>query len=1095
MITSGRKQLFGMIFFFAAVAGLGWQLFTVRDIWVAQQPHATKIGELETRIRAAKDPGSVLRLEADRARTEDPKVIAQIEGQIQTIKDDTTKVRVLEKELGERKVELKKLMPLHVKIAGWGLAFLVLAGFFVALNSANEHGRRFLVTAATALAAAGFFHFRSPAMGIDLRGGAELRYQLDTSAIDREIAEIEELNAAFKSTPEAAAKGIQEKIDEAEKARRAATGEVSVKEYDDRISLLKDKLTAEGRTRRLDLLKAQRGQDVTRAVSVIRRRIDAAGIREISVQTGSHDGRIIAQVPIKNILLTPAEIVVRLRNHMGAAKWDPMSQAEKDESIRQEERRLRREQLELDVSELQRVIEMTGRLIFLDVDACGKYQRSAQRWEAMLEWDNKLRELRGQLEAVPTADKAKHDELSARIAALEAKHPAPGFMIRELKEIRDNAASDRDVSSERLLLREKPLTTGDNLTRAIVIGGEGTGHKVLVYLDAAGGRAMENHTDKGNPMGMKHGETRMAIMLDGVVKSAPTINDRLSSNFEITGRFTKDEADQLAQVLNGGSLAFKPVRESMQVVGPGLGEDSISAGLRASLVGAILVLAFMACYYLSGGLAANLALGLNILLILGAMSLLGATMTLPGIAGIALAVGMAVDANVLIFERVREEKARGKPLKLALKAGQDRALITILDSNFTTMIIAFFLYLFGTGTVKGFAVTLTLGLLTNLFTALYVTKAVMEYLHGRGWVTEFRMMKVVGVPKIPFMRLSPAAAMVSALLVAGSIFLFVQTPNKYGLDFTGGLEVQVQLAEAADTARVRKVADAVKERMEAHLGADREIGRADARIGEFGVQAYEPDAAGKSRQFRVSCQLSTEQQQSLDKAAGKAGVKGFFGDGFGAAGIKLDATDPFPMMSRIGSRAAGELLGKAVLAFSFSLLAMFFYIVVRFDFMIGFGLGAAVTLFHDAMLAAGALMLANRMGLAGAQIDLVIVAALLTIIGFSINDTIVIFDRIRENRAAMRSAQLSDIIDLSINQTLSRTVLTSFTVFISTACLLILGGGTLRPFALVFMVGIIVGTYSSIVAAWVGMKFENWREARRELAKQRMRAVPGSQTA
>ncbi len=1126
MISTGRKQLIAMTVFFAVVAALGGLLVKRGEIARERQPIQATIDDLDAKVRAASTPEARLRLEHQRSMTEDKIVIADLDRRLSEIKTDSAKLETLQQQLKDAEEAKAALLPWWITGLSWFLAISVIVSFFTAIHFATEHGKRFLVTCAAALTAAGFFYFRGLSLGIDLRGGAELRYQLDTSAIDKEIVELQKLQANFRARPEETKKELLDRIHALEVERDKSTSNVTKVNLDQKIKQLESYLPREksgagqdgeekdGLADRIKLLTNQRDQDRTRAVDVIRKRIDAAGIREISVQTGA-DGRLIAQVPLRNLLASDAQVADSLRAKLGAAEWDKLSPSDRKDRIETEKLRLRREQLAVDVTELQHNIETPGVLTFHDVDATRDYQRDAERWNRMLEWDDKVQALRAEKEA--SQDAARKAELQAEIEKLEVKSPAHGYMLREHEVIK----ADGTKYSEKLLLKEAPVTSGDNLTRAIVTASkDGVGREVLVYLNAIGGKEMEVYTGASNPE-MKHKETRMAILLDGVVKSAPTVQSQLGSTFEITGRFTQKEADDLARVLNGGSLAFKPVRESESIVGPGLGQDSISAGMRASLVGSLLVVAFMAVYYLAGGIAANIALGLNILMILGAMSLLGGTMTLPGIAGIALTVGMAVDANVLIFERVREEKARGKPLKLALKAGQERALVTILDSNFTTMIIAFFLYLFGTGPVKGFAVTLFLGLITNLFTALYVTRSVMEYFMGRGWLTEFKMLHIVNAPKIPFMKAAPVMGVFSALLVGASIFLTVSTKDKLGLDFTGGYEAQVKLADTTDTAKVREVAVGIRKNMEdaltkavaaarAKAASNGNVETADlpsASVGDLTVQAYEPDAAGRSSQFRLALQLNDAQRQMLEgavpggnpgeggSAASRSITNEYFAPAFAVGGLKLDSKDPFPMTSNVGSRVASELTGKAVMAFCFSLVAMFIYIVLRFDFMIGFGLGAVLSLFHDAAVAVGALMVANRMGMAGAQIDLVIVAAVLTIIGFSINDTIVIFDRIRENRPAMRALSLREIVDISTNQTLSRTILTSGTVFIAVLCLLLLGGGTLRPFSLVFTAGVVVGTYSSVfIAAATGVAIENWRDRRREALKQKLRSAP-AQTA
>lgn len=1067
-MTTGRKQLMGFLGCVAAAAALTGLLVmrqgvNARQAVVENQTYEVeqKLNKVEDQINSTADPAEKKKL--DERKQE---LAAEVEKKKAEKKDLAPhiayKMWSWEKKKWERRTW--EWWPAATWVAILGL----LVAFGMTHGLSGDHGKRLMVTVGLALVAAGFLHFRGIAKGIDLSGGAELRYRLDTAEIDRQIDALRARREEIK-TPEGL-KRLEGEISAKQKQLDAAGSDVERTAINHDLNDLKAQLTDKGIDNLLRGLEEERKRDMGAAVNNIRKRLDTAGLREISVQAMA--GGLVAQVPLRETTAVPGESA--------------------------EERRQRKMgQLQIDVRELKRLIETPGVLTFHDVDACDSYQRNAVRWQ---------------------------EACGDQTRDIKAKR-IPGYV---LKDYRDVKASGQE-RHEKLLLREQPVTSGQNLTKALVTSSStGGGAEVLVFLDATGATAIEEYTGPNRPPEdkVKYQETRMAIVLDGRVMSAPVIQSRLGSPFSITGNFTPEEADQLCQVLNSGSLSFKPVLDHETAVGPGLGDDAISAGMRASLVGSLLVVLFMGVYYLSGGLAAIAALALNILLVLGAMAMLGGTMTLPGIAGIALTVGMAVDANVLIFERIREEKARGKPLKLALKAGHDRAAVTILDSNFTTMIIALILYIFGTGPVKGFAVTLFLGLLINLFTALYVANAVLEYALARNWLTEMRMLSIIGVPKLHFLRVTAVMATVSTILVAGSLYLIVpvvcnavgvfpslaaRARNDVGLDFTGGLEVIAQMAEPTDTSRVRAAAAATKERMGGTLKAALEKARGSASfrdkdwpseaVNEFNVQAYEPSADGKQR-FRIFCQLSDEQQQVLEgrlpgetPAAGakaaKTEIQSYFGDAFAAGGLKLDSKEPFPMISRIGSRVAGELLGKAFLAFFFSLAAMFIYIVLRFDFMVGFGLGAVISLFHDSIIALGALILANRLGMPGAQVDLVIVAAILTIIGFSINDTIVVFDRIRENRPAMRSLPLMEVVNTSVNQTLARTILTSFTVFVAVACLLVLGGGTLRPFSLVFLAGIVVGTYSSIyIAAAIGVYWENWRDRVREAEKRKLHAAP-----
>jgi SecD/SecF fusion protein len=462
-------------------------------------------------------------------------------------------------------------------------------------------------------------------------------------------------------------------------------------------------------------------------------------------------------------------------------------------------------------------------------------------------------------------------------------------------------------------------------------------------------------------------------------------------------------------------------------VGATLGKDSIHSGIKASIYGVAFVSIFMLGYYFLAGLAANVALVTNIIILLGVMCSVGTTFTLPGIAGGVLTVGMAVDANVLIYERIREELAKGKSLRGAIDAGYARAFGTIFDSHVTTLISSIILIFMGTGEIKGFGVTLTIGVAASLFTALVVTRLIFNFLTDRNLIKSLHMLHIIKSSKVNFMGVAKPLFIVTWLFVVVSLsFGFTQGKKLLGVDFLGGDSTTFSFVQGQklDEKDIR-----------AQLAP---IGEKDAQI------QYEKGETVET--LRV-----TTSSGSADK-------------------VKAVLAEKFPQanFAAIGSQQVGATLGSEILQSGIiaSLLAMFgilVYVAFRYEF--SFAVAAVIAVLHDVLFAIGAYCLANAVS--GRQFNATVVAAILIIIGFSINDKIVIFDRIREDLKLGVRGSFKEIINQALNQTLSRTIITSGTVFIATLSLFIWGGGVINDFAFTFLIGIIVGTYSSIYIASV----------------------------
>jgi len=564
----------------------------------------------------------------------------------------------------------------------------------------------------------------------------------------------------------------------------------------------------------------------------------------------------------------------------------------------------------------------------------------------------------------------------------------------------------------------------------------------------------------------------MAIVLNNEVYSAPNINARLPGGGIIEGGmqgFTSEEVMELVTVLRTGSLKVLPQLESESYVGPGLGMDAINTGIRSALAGAAIVLLFMLIYYRMNGVVAVLTLGFNGFLLLGAIYLSQATLTLPGLAGLVLTIGMAVDANILIFERVREEWKRGRELRQAYKNGYERAFWTIIDANVTTLIAGAILYKVGTGPVQGFASMLCLGILTTLFSSLVFSKVLMHLLvFGKKAPEKVSMMSALAGEKIfDFYKMRKLAAVLSVSMVVGGIAMYAaENKHMLGIDFAGGSTAHLRLAEKASIADVRNMLP------DYQVTIIEDESRSEATSTDFQVtKKLTPEqraegvntdtvVAGRDLAQEMIDVLATTLSDLLPKTADGA----------------IDMTAGFPEKSTVGARVSGEIQGAAVRAILLSLILIVVYMTFRFR-EYRYGLAAVAALFHDVLITLGVLALVHRMGLVHVEVDLEIIAAFLTIIGYSLNDTIVVFDRIREN-LPRRKESFQEIINISINQSLSRTILTSLTTFFVVAVLFVANRpfhNTLEGFSFAMLVGIIIGTYSSIfVASPLLVFFDRW---------------------
>ncbi|MEM6674951.1 MAG: protein translocase subunit SecD, partial [Planctomycetota bacterium] len=782
------------------------------------------------------------------------------------------------------------------------------------------------------------------------------------------------------------------------------------------------------------------------------------------------------------------------------------------------------------------LIENTGRMEVMmhatTLDAAGTYDLAVETDKAR-EW-------------VRENPAAKITEYNATLAAENAGEPLGRlrFFPRSVNKANvDSAIADRLVA---LVVEDNPdwLFSGGDFTRVFPTldqtGFPAVGFAIATLRQRDFGAFTEEHLGE-----------QMAIVIDDEIVTDPVLQGKLDTGGSITGGafgFTQEEVDELVQVINSGSLDIEPQFKDRETVGASLGAEYVRLGLYSVIAGLLAVLVFISVYYKRLGVFASLSLIFNLVLLMGAMSILQATLTLPGIAGIILTVGMAVDANILIYERIREEVLRGRRAAQAAVDGFKNATSTIVDANVTTLITAIILYQFGSGPVQGFATTLSVGILTSMFSALVFTRVLVHFAVEKG-VDEWKMMRLVQDTNIKFMSLARKTAVVSLVLIVVGVGFFAALPriDKYGIDFLGGTSMTLTTAEpqsqetiegrikslgevfvdanvqpllsSADgdgyrkfqvefkgegTETDREVTSRYRSRVESELSdvlapnrfrfestgegglrgtvyfeglhsvADVQSVLEGTTLDDLTVAAAAGGTPEASRDFEITSS-STASESSVAQLL----VDAFSGEK-DAGGRDYILAQPIPKSDAVGPEVVQELRDDAILAILLSLFAVVMYIRFRFA-EYSFGFAAVIALVHDVLVTLGFLAIAIWSGLINAQLSLVMIAAFLTIIGYSLNDTIVVFDRIRENRPRMKGS-LEEIIDKSINQTLARTLLTSITTLIAVVLLFVFNLGTrndLEGFAYAVIIGVLVGTYSSMfVASPSLLVLENRRMAR-----------------
>ena len=702
--------------------------------------------------------------------------------------------------------------------------------------------------------------------------------------------------------------------------------------------------------------------------------------------------------------------------------------------------------------------------------------------------------LAAQLAKKAPAGKAKTDSSAAaqRGGVLARLLTMPGALGVNL---RDTAQFDRVLRSEEarailppnmaLLYLNKPLeANGQQFLRLVAVKKDRTGTVAAPISGEVVSDARQDYDQTGRPevsMSMNPTGARkwgkmtganigkqVAVVLDDVVYSDPVVQSEITGgNTQISGNFTIEEAQDLAQVLKAGKLPAPTRIVEEAVVGPSLGKEAINQGLYSSLAGLLIIMVFMTLYYGRAGLVADAALLFNMFLILGVLAQFGTALTLPGIAGLILVIASSVDANVLIFERIREELDHGLALHDAVNAGYSRAFSAIFDSNVTTMLIAIILGFFGTGPVQSFAVTLGIGVLTSFLSAVYVSRLIIEFLI-KGKTTSaitfstflsrnlFKNLNfdIVGKRKIAY-------AFSTTIIVVGFVLMYLQGGPNLGVDFRGGRAYVVDFNKPMVASDVRTALEP-----------------------DFKNTGLEVKQYGSPDRLRITTgYLAEDESQTADQTVAAALNQGLRKYAADAPTIKST--------SKVGATIADDIKRTSFLSLALTLAGIFIYVLFRFDKW-QYSMAAVVSLFHDALLVIACYPIARAFG-ANYEMDQIFVAAVLSIIGFSMNDTVVIYDRIREYLRNNPNLTFAQVVNPALNSTFSRTMITFTTVFLVVLVLYIFGGETLRSFSFAMIIGIIIGTYSSLFIATpiILDTYGRQEERERKAAGENITSLPG----
>jgi SecD/SecF fusion protein len=891
------------------------------------------------------------------------------------------------------------------------------------------------------------------ALGLDLQGGMHVVLEVSPIEILKALAGSQAETSLFKDALENAKLKQKTSQEPFEKLFYAAYAEVAGPDQLARIfanAQNSSKINARSTDKEVQAaIDAEISSAVDRSFEILRARIDRFGVIQPNLQRIQGTGRILVELP-------GAENPQRVRNLLqGTAQ--------------------------LDFYEVYHLFEIGNTLTAINNYVVAQKKLNGGK-EANVVADTTVAKSSDDLllegtdtTAKPTENKAVAKADSAKADSAAAANNSPLFTLLKSQytlryDVKDTAqindiiqlprvkemlpsdlvfmwerkANDKDKSIELIPIKKsrggKAPLSGDAITDAREgVSQDGRGYEISMQMNANGAKKWKKLTAEA--VKDPRNKRRIAIVLDDVVYSAPTVQNEIpNGSSSITGDFTGDEAKDIANILKAGKLPA-PVRIVEEViVGPSLGKEAIADGLVSLVAGLAIVILLMVGYYNKGGIVADIALLFNVVFTLGILASFNSVLTLPGIAGIVLTLGMSVDANVLIFERIKEELRNGKSLKMAIDAGFDKAFSSIFDSNVTTVLTGVILFYLGSGPVKGFATTLIIGVLCSFFTAVYISRVILLWLTSNkgddavsfSTVVSKNIFQNINFNFIKYRKVAYVAS--STILVLGLIATYLNGGINLGVDFKGGRSYIVQFEKPVIASDVDQILTT-----------------------NFNNAGTEVKIYGQDTKVKVTTSYLVEDESVEGDEKVEAALN---------QGLKAYNNGSFQILSsnKVGATVADDILQKSWQSIFVSLIGIFIYVLIRFRKW-QFSLGGVVALFHDTLMIIALFGIFQFLGIASFEVDQVIIAALLTIVGFSINDTVIVFDRVREFGQEYNKLDLADMLNKSINSTLSRTIMTTVTVLVAVVILTVFGGESLRAFSVSLLVGVIFGSYSTIFIA------------------------------
>ena len=883
--------------------------------------------------------------------------------------------------------------------------------------------------------------------GLDLKGGINVILQISIKDILKGLAEntrntifnnsLEEADIIQKNSDEPYIESFFQAFDNIKGTQKLSDPEIfGNRTLSDEINFeMEDNQTQNVIRRKID-------ESIVSAFEVLRKRIDKFGVTQPNIQRLGTSGRILVELPgakdverIKSLLQSTAQLefwetfkndkLIGFLLEANDLVKNNIKENSNENKVNKESNDSQIDELLADVSAQDTINNVSNPIVDL-VKGYG-----FQGGPVLAQFSSKDKEKIVQYLDMPEVRKLLTNEF--RYVKFLWGKVDPSSDIVDLFAIRSNR-------------NDKPPIGGGVVVDALQTYDQTGNPAVSMQMNASGARIWENLTGKA----FKE-SSNIAIVLDDLVYSAPGVSNGAISGgrSEISGNFTLNEAIDLANVLRAGKLPASAEIIQSEIVGPSLGQEAIESGINSFLIALIFVLCWMVFYYGRSGLYADIALVLNILLIFGILAGLGAVLTLPGIAGIVLTIGISVDANVLIFERVREEVRKGKGIRKAISDGFNNALSSILDANITTGLTALILFVFGTGPIKGFATTLLIGIATSLFTAIFITRIFLDSRNEKGKSISLGTkltMSLFSNINIGFLTKRKIAYAISFVLISISVFsLFIQGLNQ-GVDFVGGRSYVVRFDKEVNPSEISGALTDVFGSVEVKTFGDEN----QLKI----TTNYKVDVEG--------IEVDNEIQNKLFN-----GLKSYLNKNIDYDSFVNGSEDKqIGIMSsiKVGPTIADDIKKNSFLAVLGSLIVVFLYILLRFRKW-QFSLGAVAAVFHDVLLVLGIFSVAYKIMPFSMEINQAFIAAILTVIGYSLNDTVVVFDRIREYINEHSNWEFDTTVDSALNSTLSRTLNTSLTTLIVLISIFIFGGESIRGFMFALIVGVLVGTYSSVFIA------------------------------